>query len=460
MDAINNIVKNIINTEFENIPADVILATKKSILDTLASMLAGTTAEGCSEIVDQALCWGGKEESSVLNFNRRIPVFLAALVNGTMARAVDLDDVFEPGTVHASASVVATAFAVAEMIGGISGKEFLTALTLGVDMICRMGRANRIPPGVSGMNATFQYAYFGSAGAAGKIMGLDEEKMIHAMGLAYSQASGNSQNLVEGTLATRFCQGLAAQGGVYSAIFAHRGITAAKDVLEGKFGYYPVYQRGEYDREQLIDGLGQHFGVLNVTTKIYPCCMHTHAAIEGILAIAEEFNLQSSDVEKILVKVNQQGFNFVCCPLERKRVPRTVPEAQFSLPYVVATALEKRKVFLEDFTAEEIQNPRVLKIASVIDCVVDPVLEMDAPGSVTPAIVEVITKKGERLSQQVKERKGSPQNPMDMDEVADKFRRSTNFAKQPILEQNIEKIIALVKETENLGDVTQILRLF
>lgn len=459
MDAIVPLAKHLIERNFADIPLEVIQATKKSILDTLAGILAGSSALGCPEIVRQAIHWGGREESTIINYRQKVPVFLAALANGTMARAVDFDDVFEPGTLHASTSIVPTAFAVAEMKEGIDGRQFLNAVALGIDMICRMASANRIPPGVSGMNATFQCAYFGCAGVAGKIMGLDEEKMIHAMGLAYSQTSGNSENLVEGTLATRFCQGLAAQGGVYSAIFSHKGVTAAKEVLEGKFGYYPVYQGGEYDRKKLLDGLGEDFQGVNLTTKRYPCCMHTHAAIEGVLKIAREFHLQSSDVEKITVKVNQQGFNFVCSPMEKKRTPRTIPEAQFSLPYVVATALVKGKVFFEDFTAEEIQNPYVLRIASKIDCLVDSGLEKIAQGGVTPAVVEVTTKRGECLSQQVNDRKGSPKNPMNMDEIADKFRRCTDFARQPVPEQNTKEIIALVKEIETLDDVTQILKL-
>jgi hypothetical protein len=128
------------------------------------------------------------------------------------------------------------------------------------------------------MNVTFQYACFGCAGVVGRVLGLDEEKMVHAMGLAYSQTAGNSQNLLEGTLATRFSQGLAAQAGVYAAVFARRGITAAREVLEGKFGYYPVYQRGEYDVRSLLEGLGERFEGVNVTLKKYPCCMHSHAA--------------------------------------------------------------------------------------------------------------------------------------------------------------------------------------
>jgi 2-methylcitrate dehydratase PrpD len=460
MDAIAPLVRNLIKIRYEDIPAPVLAATKKSVVDTFAAMLAGTGAQGCPEVVAQALEWGGKEESTVFHYGKKVPAFLAALANGMMARAVDFDDVFEPGTMHASASIVPAVVAAGEMKGGLSGKEFLAAVTLGVDLICRMGRTNRVPSGLSGMNVTFQYACFGCAGVVGRVLGMDEEKMIHAMGLAYSQTAGNSQNLLEGTLATRFSQGLAAQAGVYAAVFARRGITAAREVLEGKFGYYPVYQRGEYDVRNLRDGLGERFEGENVTLKKYPCCMHSHGAIDALLDISGEEGLSDDDVDRVTVRINQQGFNFVCLPVEKTRVPRSIPEAQFSLPYAAATALVKGKVFLDDFTEEQIRNPRVLQVAQRVDCVVDPELDKKYPATVTPAVVEVRTREGKVFSRRVVERRGTPTNPLTMEEIEEKFRQCARFARTPLPAARVGDILFFLREMENRDDVTRILPLF
>jgi 2-methylcitrate dehydratase PrpD len=212
MDAIVPLVRNLIKIRYEDIPPQVLAATKKSIVDTFAAMLAGTSAQGCPEVVAQALEWGGKKESTVFHYGKKVPAFLAALANGMMARAVDFDDVFEPGTMHASASIVPAVVAAAEMKGGLSGKQFLTAVTLGVDLICRMGRTNKIPSGLSGMNVTFQYACFGCAGVVGRILGLDEEKMVHAMGLAYSQTAGNPVLPGPGRSGRSLCSGFFPKG--------------------------------------------------------------------------------------------------------------------------------------------------------------------------------------------------------------------------------------------------------
>ena len=459
MDAIVPLVRNLNVTQFKDLPPEAVLAAKKCILDTLASLIAGTDAPGCPEVVGQVLEWGGKPESTILNYGKKVPVFLAALANGTMARAVDFDDVFEPGTIHASASIVPTALAISERQGNIDGKTFLTAVTLGIDLICRLGKTHRIPPGVSGMNVTFQYAAFACAGVAAKLMALGEEKMMNAMGLAYSQTSGNSQNLLEGTLAIRFCQGLAAQAGVYSAVFADRGITAAKEVLQGKFGYFPVYQRGEYDPGALLADLGRQFEVTHITTKTYPCCMHTHAAIDALRNLLRRHLLESEDIDKITVKVNQQGYNFVCIPVAKAYHPQTVPEAQFSLPYTVITALLKGNVSLHDFSEEIIRNPEVQRLTSKVECAVDQELERTFPGRVSPAIVEIRSKEGKVYVEKVVERRGSPANPMPQKEVEDKFRQCCGFAKKPIAKRNIEEGIAAISNLEAVGEVGQVANL-
>jgi len=459
MDAIVLIVEHFIETDYNDLTPEVVLATKKSILDTLGCCLAGTVAAASPELVSQVLHWGGREESTIINYGQKVPAPLAALVNGTMARALDFDDVYEPATVHASASIVPVAFAAAELAGGIDGKELLTAVAVGIDVICRMAAANRIPPGVSGMNATFQCAYFACAGVAGRLLGLTKHELIHAMGLAYTQTAGNSQNLLEGTLAVRLNQGLAAHGGMLSAVFAKIGLTAAQEVLEGKFGYYPVYQRGEYDRYKLLHGLRRRYEGVNLTLKLYPCCMHTHAAVDAILRLKAESNLAIDDVTKITVGVNQQAFNFVCFPLDKTQAPQTVSEAQFSLPYAVAVAFTKGTITLDDFTEDAIRNPTILKVARKVECEVDSELETKAGSEVTPAIVSIAKKDGKQLRTRVCKRKGSPMDPLSYEEVAEKFQKCANSAYKHLPQAHVQNLVNCIKQIESLTDVCEIIKL-
>ena len=457
IDAAAYIARHLFGTNFSNIPSEIVAGAKSRVLDTLGCMLAGSNAQGCEELAGLCAGWGGAPQSRILRRKKRLPAPLAALVNGTMARAVDFDDVFEPGTLHVSASLLPAALAVTEAWGGVDGQKFLTAFVLGSDLICRLSLAIQLAPGVSGMNSTFQCAYFAAAAAAGKLIGLEEGGMQNALGLAYTQVAGNSQNLLEGTLAIRLAQGLAAQGGVVAAELARAGFDAARESLEGRFGYFRVYQRGNYDRDQLLEGLGERFYGPEVTQKIHPCCMHTHAAVETLQAIRTEYGLSDSDIAGIKVGLNRQGYNFVGGASPEKSAPRSTPEAQFSIYYVLAASFAAGRLTPADFTPAALKRAEILDLAARVECQVDPDLERERPSGVSPARVEVKTRDGRVLQAQAGERRGTPGNPLGWHEVVDKFMGCAQAAEKPVDEERARRVVDLVERLEHLADAGEIL---
>ncbi len=456
-DAAAIIARHLSEANFDCLPGELLPSLKSRILDTLGCMLAGSGAPGCPELVGLCRAWGGAPQSRVIGQEQRLPAPLAALANGTMARAVDFDDVFEAGTLHVSASLLPAALAVAEARGGVSGKNFLTALALGSDLICRLSLAIQLPPGVSGMNSTFQCAYFAAAAVAGKLLGLGREGLQNALGLAYTQLAGNSQNLLEGTLAIRLSQGLAAQGGVVAAELARAGFDAARESLEGKFGYFKVYQRGEYHRGRLLEGLGQHYYGPEATLKIYPCCMHTHAAIEALREIKVQNHLTASDIGRIKVGLNQQGYNFVGSASPEKMAPRAVPEAQFSIYYVLAASFPTGRLTPADFRPEALGRPEVQSLAGRVECQVDPDLQRECPTMVSPALVRVETRGGRVLEARTRDRRGTPQSPLSWQEVVDKFLDCARAAARPVAPEQALRVVSLVERLEHLSDASQIL---
>ncbi|BEQ16993.1 MmgE/PrpD family protein [Desulfoferula mesophila] len=451
------IAQHLYDTSFACIPSELLPDLKLKLLDTMGCMLAGSGAPGCPELVELCRGWGGAPQSRVVGHDLRLPAPMAALTNGTMARAVDFDDVFEPGTLHVSASLVPAALAVAEAQGGVDGKSLLTALALGVDLICRLSLAIQLPPGVSGMNSTFQCAYFAAAAVAGKLMGLEVEGLRHALGLAYTQVAGNSQNLLEGTLAIRLNQGLAAQGGVMAAELARVGLTAARDSLEGKFGYFMVYQRGAYDRDRLLEGLGQRYYGPEVTQKIYPCCMHTHAAIEALQEVKAKHLIDEAQIARIRVGLNQQGYNFVGAASSDKITPRSVPEAQFSIYHVLAASFATGRLATADFEPATLVLPEVRDLAGRVECWVDPDLQERCPSGVSPARVRVETRDGRVLEALGRERRGTPANPLSRQEVMNKFLGCARGAARPVEPEQALRAARLVERLEELNDVGQIL---
>lgn len=461
MDIINKLVENIVTTRYGNLPPEAIEAVKKSTLDTLGVIIAGTGAAGVKTLVDLIKEWGGKQESTILCYGGRVSAPNAAMVNGCMARAVDLDDIHDKAVLHPSASIIPSAFAMAERVGGLNGKDFITAICLGVDLICRLGLSIKVSPLISGMSITWQTATFGAAAVASKIIGLDEEGTLNAMGIAYSMTSGNQQTLLDGALMIRIQQGIAAANGVLSAILAEKGITGARNVLEGKFGYYRVYQRGEYDPDVLTKELGKKFEGANVAIKSFPSCYETHPAITGTIALVQEHDLKARDIREISVCLNQGSYNLVCDPIQKKSRPQTVPEAQFSLPYTVAVAVVKRDVFIDDFSQQSLKNPEILKLATRVQAAVDQEIEAIAGREIGPAAVEIRTTDGKTYSKFVTPTmvKGHPGNPMKIGEVAEKFRKCNSYAIKPLPGENVEEIIALTSHLEDCEDVTRIVKL-
>lgn len=329
-DAIVPLVQNVLKTNYEDLNSKVIFETKKRILDTLGTILAGSNAAEAEILFDYIEEIKAPPVCSVINFGIKTLATEAVMMNATMARNLDLDDVFEKGSTHIHVSIVPTALAIAEMLGYVTGKDFITSIALGGDLIARLSLANKIPTAISGMNATYQLATFGCAATAGKLLQLDKKQLLNAMGIAYAYSSGNSQCLVEGAMTTRLGGGISAQNGITSVLLAQKGFTGVKGVLEGKFGYYKLYQKNEYDRDALLGNLGKQFLNIDTTIKKYPCCMHTHAAIIALESIVKNLNIDFDIIDRVEVKVNQQAYNLVCLGEDQKRKPKSIAEAQFS----------------------------------------------------------------------------------------------------------------------------------
>jgi len=260
--------RNVLNTQFEDIPPEVVNVTKKDILDTLGCALAGSSSPGSREMVELLKEWAGIQESTVWLFGERLPCVHAALLNGSMAHARDFDDTYDLGLVHVGASTVPAAFAVAERKGRVSGKDMVTACALGQDMILRMAASITQ---WNDFHATGTLGIFGSAAAAGKLLNLHEDQMISAFGIAYAQASGNVQALHDGVLSKRLQPGNAARGGVFAALLAQTGFTGARKSLEGTSGFFKVYYNNHYNRKVLLADLGKTFEGIRLGFKPYPC---------------------------------------------------------------------------------------------------------------------------------------------------------------------------------------------
>ena len=242
------------------------------------------------------------------------------------------------------------------------------------------------------------------------------------------------------------------------------GLEGAKNFLEGKAGLYPVYYRGlSYDINRLTTDIGKRYEVLNIATKPYPCCGFIMAPIENILDVMRKNSIVYKDVKKVVFSVNREMYNTVCSPPDRKYQPKNPSDAMFSLPYVVATAMQQGDVLLSDFSNEAIVDSERLEIARKIEVEIDDEIEAESKELdlvLSLHQIRVDINSGQSFSQKMYYAKGFPQNPMSAGDFVEKIKKCANYSKNSFLESNAEEFKKAVLNLEKENDVRTFLNRF
>jgi len=455
MEIICKLAKFLKELRFQDLPTSTVEGVKKQILDVLGTALAGGRSQGVEEVYELVKEWGGKEESSVINWGGKFPSPNAAFVNSTMAHALDYDDTHEGGIQHPAVVAVPTAFAVAQAIGDIKGKDFITAIAAGADLGCRLGRATKSAKPIlqGGWHYTSLYGYFNAATVTSNLYHFDENILINALGIAYHQAAGNLQCIRDGALTKRMSAGFASRGGITAALLAARGITGAKDIIESDLGIFNLYHAG-YDEQALLDGLGKEFASETTSFKPYPCCRLNHPYIDAFLSLVKDKDIKPEDVEEIVVEYSSES-QLLCEPYEAKSQPRDIVDSQFSLPWVLACAIVMRKVGLAEFTGKSIRDDSLISMAKKVK----PRFNPSIPKWDSPASIRVRTER-EEFETRTSCPLGSPENPLNFEQLEEKFKDCASFALKTLSETDLEEIITMIKnleEVENVGKILEII---
>lgn len=362
------LAEHVSTARFEALSPAAVAAARRSTLDTLAAMLAGSTAEGLPAILGLARQWGGAAQARVVASGLRLPAPLAAWCNGAMARALEIDDCVDFLPVHPSASAVPALLALADARGGLSGRDFLTALAVGQDVKIRLGLTVRQNAMQSGRNNLFKI--FGPTAAVAHALQLDAERCRQALGIAFSHAVGDGQCALEGALSLRLQQGIVAQGAVVSGLLAEQGFTGARDFLLGRWGYLRTFEP-DPKIEALTEGLGETFLGERISVKPYASCRATHEAIDLALDLRMAIEGQTQNIERIVLTVTPEVERLVGQPRASRINPASSADAQFSLPYTVASALLRGRVFLEEMREAAYGDPQALALAAKVEVVAD-----------------------------------------------------------------------------------------
>lgn len=391
--------------------AHVMHHAKRAVVDWYAALFPGAVAAPAT-LMERALAEDIGRGRARLALGTAATTRAAALINGTASHTAEVDDIFKHAIYHPGAPTIAAALAMAQDHRS-SGAAFLRGVVIGYEVSTRIGAALG--------RAHYKYWHntgtvgvFGAAAAASAIAGLSGEQSAHALATSATFAAGLQQAFRMDSMSKPLHAGRAAEGGVLAAVMAAQGVTGSLDVIDGEVGLGRAMSDGP-DWAQAVATLGHAFHITQMTFKSHACCGHTFAPIDGALTLQARHGIAAADIARVHIATYQPALDVAC-----NRDPQTAPEARFSLPYVVATALLHGSVRLAAFTLERLADPTIRALMARIEVTVDPALDAAFPAQ-RAARVTIDTRDGQRHEYLQPNRKGDPEEPLSDEALSDKF---------------------------------------
>ncbi len=445
---------------FRELPPEVIRQVKRSVLDTLGVGFGGYLSEPSQIIQSLIKEMNGPAESTVFGSGLKTSCLYATLANGVMVRYLDYMDrsfLTKEARDHAGhhGECIPLILAVGERQHS-TGQEVITAVVLAYELL------NKIFDSIEGYNEVIDRRGWAHetmrtpcimALVAGRLLGLNEEQMAHALAVA------GSFTVVLGIVNWReeeltMAKSLKFPSGAYSsilgALLAQKGFKGPLNVFEGHHGLAEVVTGGAMDLEKLRQPR-TGWTILNTWIKRFAAGGLAHGFLDATITLAKEHDIRYEDVAEIRIKTNSLAYQ-VLANSETRRYPKTKYTADHSSYYCTAVAILDRAVGPEQFSDERLQDPRVRELADKIFVEPDPKLDE----FVSPGIVEIITKKDQKYRCQVLQPKGHPMNPMTDADVEEKFR---SMVGKFMGEKQMRQIIDTVYNLEKLNDIGDLLKL-
>jgi len=451
----DTICSHVAGASFAALPTGTVAAAKQVLLDASGVMIAASAlADEVQAFIAVARAAGGGQ-CSILGTPHRVTPGMAALANGAMAHALDYEDAFGPVPGHPNASLVPALIALAQAGEPVSGKRFLTALAVGSDLSCRVGLGLERPVDQLGWYAPPVIASIGAAAGAARLLDLDAGATRDALSLILCQSTMPGEiKYSRGTVLRAVREGFPAQAAVLSAQLAQAGVAGFEEPLEGKGGFYALFAGGKADRVRMLDRLGQHFFIEDLTYKPWPSCRATHSFVEMALALRDRHGIAPEEITAI--ELVHDGFQAMLIePLDRKAAPQVPIDAKFSIPYCTAVALRRGKLGLDDFEPSELGDPEITQIASKMSHRLDPQASwsMGAGGR-----LEITLADGRRLSAGQDDALGNPDNPLSAGQLVDKFIECVGKADIPLGTAAASDLAQTILALEDCDDVGALFR--
>jgi 2-methylcitrate dehydratase PrpD len=350
--------------------------------------------------------FSGPPQASILGRKERFDIMNAAFINGVSSHIFDFDDTHLKTIIHPGGPVVSAILAFAEY-HAVSGKDFLNALVLGVETECRIGNAVYPDHYDRGWHITGTAGVFGSAAATGKLLGLNEQQMIWALGLAASQPVGLRESF--GSMNKSFNPGRAANNGMTAAILASKNYTSSNEMIEAKRGWANTISTKQ-DYREITEGLGTRYETLLNTYKPFACGIVLHPAIDAAIQLRNQYKITPEQVDHVDLRVNP-----LVLELTGKKTPNEGLEGKFSVYHAVAVAIVEGAAGEKQFSNRAVRDPVVVALRVRVIPIID--------ASIKPEQVEltIILKDGRKLHKRIEHAVGSTEVPMSDSALEAKF---------------------------------------
>ena len=417
MGATDTIAKWIVNTTYEDIPPDAIRVANESCFDVIGVILAGS-AQPVGDIIKKYVAdQGAAPQATVLSSGSQSSVANAALANGTMGHALDFDDF--GGFGHPTVAIFPALLAIGEH-SGATGRDLLEAYVVGCEVGLALQHATKYKQMDKGFHSTAVIGRLACTAACAKLMKLDHDQTVMALGMAGSMASGLIHNF--GTMTTPLHAGLTCRDGVTAAQLAQRGLTAGDQIIEHPFGFATtVLGEGIYDLDDMAENLGKPYRVQDaLMIKKYPCCGGNHAMLDSLFSLMRDNNFTHEDVAS--AEVDQSYYSVVMLYQD----PDDELKGKFSAKFNVAAALVDGEIAVDTFTQEKIADPTINETMGKVRTRVMAKSEEMLTRSEDGHKVKITLKDG-RVFEHVTARAdilGSQKNPWGFDSIKSKFQEN------------------------------------
>ena len=446
--ATKSLAKFAAELEFNKIPENILNYLKLLFLDGVGCCIHGNTLEWTKTLEEVVTNKEDYNQCSIIGTNKKTTLLNAVLINSTAGHGFESDDIHRESILHPNSIVVPVSINVAEKMGNINGKKFLTSVVAGYEVATRIGSAAGTELLLRGFHPQGTHGTIAAAITAGKLMDFSTDQMVHAIGIAGSLGAG-LMAAQEGAMVKRLHSGRAAQAGVLAAQLSAKNFTGIQNIIEADYGGFLSSFSGKNDFNRSIRNLYKEWECMNTGIKPYASVTSIHTALDCLKNIMKKNNISVKNIKNIKAKISHP--TYVHCAWNYKN--HNITSAQMNIYYGLALIALEGELFVNQFSKDKISNPEILNFMKKITAEVDPKIESLGHEFRHMASIELTTNDNKKFNHTEKYRKGSPENPLTKDQIISKFKSLASYSYDETQVSKIKEKIENIELSNNIENL-------